>query len=241
MAQICKNFRAILKADDMDTGDMLVARTRCKKWTCDYCAERNRRVWRARIINAVTEVGGHWQFLTVTAHENWRGETASLRNIRNNIDRLQKRIMRKVRKTDTGHYVRVLEKHKDNSVHVHYMLQGKITNKWLKDNARECGLGYQAKVIDMKHGGGAGAYITKYMTKDIGAFPAHVRRIVVSQGFPRLPEETEYDWRISAGVFIDDLATARKRGGKVYDLDTKRDVTSDDFMSHWVYPHELDD
>jgi len=119
MASHCENFRAFLYAPDTGNGDGLLARARCKKWSCAYCAGQNRKQWRYRIGYAAEALEIEcWSFITITAHSEQRG-LASLKNLRVHWDVLLKRMRREYGKFP---YIRVFEKHEDGSYHVHALL-----------------------------------------------------------------------------------------------------------------------
>lgn len=82
----------------------------------------------------------------------------------------------------------VPEKHKNGRMHVHALWNAGVKQKWLKDNARKRGLGYECKVIPVDHSGHAQRYIVKYVGKSLGnTCPAHFRRVRVSAGWVDIP------------------------------------------------------
>lgn len=193
----------------------LFLQANCKQWDCEYCSVNNAKKWVARVVNGVNEIGGQWFFMTLTSHSKMRGETASLKNLRQGWRKIYNRIIRKFGKFN---YVRVFEHHKDNTIHVHILcdvelpykkrwgkLKGKGKKRWiyrckyLKDISAQCGIGYQADYQPLDNAGLAAWYVSKYLGKAIGnsKFPKNLRRIQVSQKFPHLPEMEqvlEYDW-----------------------------------------------
>lgn len=187
----------------------------CKVWSCPTCGARNGKRWLARIINGMNKKGGKWSFLTITAHERWRGQTASIANLRKGWKKLYNRLHRRVQVT----YALVWEFHKDTSFHLHilmnldceYLLSFKGCGKpkkmlkasrWVKDTARQCGMGYQVVMKPVDNAGQAAGYIAKYMLKSFELakfYPAGIRRVVVSEDFPKLPDLTkgklnDYKW-----------------------------------------------
>jgi hypothetical protein len=146
------------------------------------------------MLFGLNEIGGDWSFITMTAHEKWRGD-ASLKNIRKNWPKLRKRL---ARKSDGDlYYVWVFERHKDKSWHIHALVNQPIESRWYKDNARECGMGYQAKSIQLENYGQAAGYIAKYLLKQmfmLDPYPKGMRRITTSRNFPALPDrDTDND------------------------------------------------
>jgi len=62
----------------------LLVRPNCDCWNCPECAARNARRWIARIINHVnhSDTENGWFMFTLTSHEKWRSDTASVKNLR---------------------------------------------------------------------------------------------------------------------------------------------------------------
>lgn len=187
----------------------------CKRWACVSCGAKNGKRWLARIINGINELDGEWSMLTITANGTWRGKTASLVNLRQGWRKLYNRMLRQLGKR---HYALVWEFHKDASLHIHILFQvavnatlkyrGKRDRKtgilpmpkmlalprWLKDTAAQCGMGYQTEAHEIENAGQAAGYVAKYLLKGMALsqqYPANIRRIVVSQGFPELPDLTK--------------------------------------------------
>ncbi|HSS95432.1 MAG TPA: hypothetical protein VLK33_00300, partial [Terriglobales bacterium] len=50
------------------------------------------------------------------------------------------------RRKDDLKYLIVPEEHKDSRMHVHLIWNANVTKRWLKDNARRRGLGYQVEI-----------------------------------------------------------------------------------------------
>lgn len=173
---ICKNY---LRVAYTVTGpkQALFTRLRCKRWSCDYCASKNARMWQFWLIKRLPEVSSEWYFVTLTANEKIRTTLGSLDNLRSNIDRLIKRIRRVFGKPIE--YVRVFEKHPTSeAVHVHIIMSGLTpfvvngfsskhqkmsvgvntrskhscwtVKTWVKIIARELGMGYMADVQKFK-------------------------------------------------------------------------------------------
>lgn len=253
----CKNFNAILVAEDTDSNRTLVTRTRCKMWSCPYCAQQNRRVWRARIIAHINAIGGEWCWFTLTAHGKKRGKIKSLENLRLAWDTLMKRMKRKYK---FQHYVRVYEQHQDGSYHCHAIAnfhfhdlrwrysKGERTtqySRWLAATAKDMRLGYYthaANIDSTMHGGYVSSYVTKYMTKLSPEFDAQlgrVRHIQTSQGWAAKAPSGDLDWQIKAGIYLDDLLAASTAKITIIDIQTGQQVTSDDFLDTYVYPPEF--
>lgn len=117
MLEHCSNYHA-LAVQKTNEVDIPFVRLRCGMWTCEYCAEKNRSIWRARLINHIVQnlEMKKWAWFTLTAHSQKRGAVKSIKNLRDAWDKLIKRMKRRY---DNFDYVRVYEQHKDGSYHLH--------------------------------------------------------------------------------------------------------------------------
>lgn len=194
-----KDDRPYLSGVSENTKKVVLTRPSCKMWNCPACAARNARRWIARVINHINRVGGlDWNFLTITAHEKMRG-AASIKSLRQGWKKLYNRIRERFGVHD---YVKVWERHADGSFHLHLLMCAKIKKRWLKDNARACGLGYQVDVRHVDNAGKVAGYISKYMVKSgLGEeFPKGLRRIEVSRGWTKLDDlkaENDFLWLVN--------------------------------------------
>lgn len=240
----CKNFDGWLIGQK--PGQTLIVKTRCKMWTCDYCAKINREMWQAKIIHGINQIGGdEWSFITLTAHENANNLQSSMRNIQNGWKKLQTRIRRKITsegKEKTLHYARVYEQHKDGRVHWHMVAswvpsdyihpdngKGK-GSRWISDNARQCGMGYQTMALSIDgHGGYIASYVTKYMVKSSHEWPKNTRIITTSRNWPTktIAEKNDYHWKTQSTVTETDIRQWFKFGDEIIDLNTNLPVTYD--------------
>lgn len=182
----------------------VISKARCKLWTCPYCAELNRQQHFNRIANglqSLNEKQVDMSFVTITCHENWRGNEQSIRNWRRNKDKLLARFRRKYKKEygKSGYYVYIPETHKDGSLHIHGIFSGDFGNRWWKDNARSVGLGFMAESEKLKTVLQGTNYCLKYITKQIG-FEVSIknfRRVNYSQGFPdKQAHVSDGQWRM---------------------------------------------
>jgi hypothetical protein len=213
---------------DADNMRLLITRPACKTWSCPECASRNARKWIARIINGVNRLDGVWWMFTLTAHEKWRGREASVKNLRSGWKKLYNRARRTY---EVSHYVRVYELHSDKmTFHLHGLVDENFGERWLKDNARECGLGYQVDIHTVDNAGQVAGYIAKYFLKSEATlgmnrnlWPKSLRRIEVSRGWPELPELEEFSVFVWERFTSDDSAyryafAKKETGYKIVDL-----------------------
>jgi len=127
---------------------------------------------------------------TLTAHEKWR-ELLSVKNLRQGWKKLYNRMRRTY---GTRHYAKVWERHADTSFHLHGLIDCVIGERWLRDNARGCGMGYEVEIHAVDNAGQVAGYIAKYFLKsefETGLkepFPRGLRRIEVSHLWLKLPD-----------------------------------------------------
>lgn len=167
----------------------MVARANCDSWNCAECAIRMKERWSLRAEIGVKEMlksGDRVDFVTITSHEKladfgateivWRSAWGMLYNaLKRRNPKLQ--------------YMIVPERHKTGRMHVHALWNANVTKRWLKDNARKRGLGYQCEVKPIDTSGKAQHYVIKYLGKELGEnVPAHFRRVRVSQGWAEIPD-----------------------------------------------------
>lgn len=188
----CPNEKSpILLGTNERLRNALFLRAACGLWSCPVCSARNARKWIARLLEGMNSPGvpKMWYFVTITAHENWRGDVASLKNIRANWQKLRKRMARSL-DGKPMYYAMVYEPHADGSFHLHVLTNAPLDERWYKDNARESGMGYQADCSPMKNPGKVAGYVAKYMLKsaeNADRYTKGMRRINVSQNWPKLP------------------------------------------------------
>jgi hypothetical protein len=172
----------------------LLTKASCQCWDCEPCAARNARKWIARIIMGCNQQDCQWSFLTITAHEKFR-LSKSVANIRQGWKKIYNRILAKMGKTARSLlYAKIWEQHKNGSFHIHILLNVCLGTRWAKNNARECGLGFQAEWHEVGNVGMAAGYIAKYSLKNASiqrgmvGWPRGLRRIEVSRNWPKLPD-----------------------------------------------------
>lgn len=172
----------------------LVCRANCDSWKCSECAARLSEKWGMRAYMGSREIlsqGDKLDFVTITSHEALKTFEATERVWSHAWNSLYQALKRQ----KSGlQYMIVPEKHKDGRMHVHALWNAGVSQKWLKDNARKRGLGYQCKIIHITAGGYAQKYVTKYIGKDLGAdCPARFRRVRCSHGWADIPQPNTAD------------------------------------------------
>jgi len=188
VAKMCSNGGLLVAYVD-ESKRALITRANCDMWACSECSARLRERWimRAKIgVQIYVNDGLPVDFVTITSHEKLKTFEATEKVWRSAWNRLYKAIKRRA---ETFEYFCVPEKHKDGRMHVHLLWTAGVSQRWVKDNARERGLGYQALVRKVDHPYRAALYVGKYVGKDLGTdVPRHFRRVRVSRGWVDLPD-----------------------------------------------------
>lgn len=256
----CPNFSLVVWKK---TGDNLytMVRLRCKSWQCEYCAAKNRALWRSHLKKRIGRIGGSWWFVTITAHERLRTQELSLENLRRGIDLLLKRLRRVYGRID---YVRVYEVHQKGAFHAHLIVQGLSArvavlvsvsgNKevyyrpaygyvwqrtwgirtWFRRAAREVGMGYMVDVQALETIPQVVNYVTKYMTKESQNFNVKgLRRIQASERIGAANPRGEGGWQVGPYVFGGEV-----RHSNLRDADLKVTITPDYWKEHVIYPEK---
>jgi len=259
----CIKFSAIV-VDTTKDSLWYMARTRCKMWDCEYCAERNKDAWRKHIVKGIEKIGrlSTWWFITITAHRKAhkaKTQNATLKNLQRGLTLLYGRLRHERKpKTPKLEYCRVFEKHKKDTIHAHFILCGIFRSqngqfdkdgndcgmlRWLKDNCAQIGLGYMVSIKPIRCEAGytgkrVAGYVTKYMTKQSQsflAFPPKVRRIQCSHAFGALKVVNEqYAFHIKSAIFPEELEQR-----EVFDLNLNRKVQLSDCDKDGYYPPEV--
>lgn len=122
----CQKFSGrVLSGDNHVTQHRL----RCKMWSCPYCATVNAKIWRVRLLKSAIKMLNEkpeteFSFITITLDSKYHAQTeqASIEGalfIQKNWDALSKRLKRWL---GNYQYVRVLESHKDGTLHIHLLI-----------------------------------------------------------------------------------------------------------------------
>lgn len=218
------NAPLLIGKSDQQPGIWKIMKPTCGSWSCPYCRELNRSAWTKRVwwgVRVGRERGYHLSFVTLTAHENLTTLAATLSIWPKVWAKFSTRLRRQYNKPE---YVRAAELHGDGRIHYHMVVWANIHKRWVKDNLRASGGGYMADSRPVSSASGAAYYVTKYMNKSIDwgqAWPARLRRINVSRGWPDFPdaewdaEEDDWDWSITHATIQGLEKQARVAGVKL--------------------------
>lgn len=193
----------------------------CKSWSCPICGPRNAENWSyAGMVGAYSLLEqGTMVFCTVTSRP-YATVTQSLYFFKQNWPRLRKRIT--VKNGGKFEYLLVPERHKTGVLHAHFVANIAVTRRWLKDNAYQCGFGYQAKVDVVEHAPGVAAYMTKYIAKSLQftEWPANFRRVRTSQGWPMPVEQVPlpgWEWTPRQYITEEEIEDLLERQFAIHD------------------------
>jgi len=169
----------------------LVSSANCDTWECPECAKRMSENWGMRAYMGARRIqaqGDQLDFITITSHEKLTTFEICEHVWSTAWNSLYQAIKRQ---KPNFQYMIVPEKHKDGRMHVHALWNAGVSKKWLKDNARKRGLGYQCEIIHIADTGHVAKYITKYIGKSLGDnMPPHFRRVRVSNDWADIPQPT---------------------------------------------------
>lgn len=172
----------------------LVSRANCDTWKCEECAKRMSEKWGLRAHMGSREIltqGDKLDFVTITSHEALKTFEATERVWKSAWSALYNAVKR--HKTALE-YIVIPECHKDGRMHVHALWNAGVSQKWLKDNARKRGLGYQCKIVHISAEGRAAQYVTKYIGKSLDFdYPARFRRVRCSNNWVDIPKPNSHD------------------------------------------------
>lgn len=255
----CEHYKQVFTTTQGKHGELWLARGRCWRWTCEYCADINRQLWKRHIERGVGATHRkYWWFVTLTASSeaHWTGNTVD--NLQKAWKRLYDRLNRKFW-AYRAVYCWVFEPHESGELHIHALMsfnaraagmkRGELdkdgndieVTRWFKDNMAQLGAGYQASCKPLDSSSSIKKrvrYVTKYMTKQTqSAFSdrKRFRYIHCSQNFGALRQKSELKWNISSGVYRGDLRFFQH----IRDTNKNKILTEQDFDGNKAYPPEL--
>lgn len=218
----CKTLnRAILRTVDHHEKVAKYIRPRCKKWTCEFCANLNRESWAKHGMYGCTRLfadGCEISHVTITSHEENRKLEVAVPVWRDAWKKLSTRF----RRAHPGaQYMYSGEQEAGEHFHIHMLTTATMPKKWYKDNARSCGLGYQCWVREVKSPAHGAWYITKYITKAMYGheWPRYWRMVNCSRKWPKIPQIATSDvWRMitTETILADlDIQSFKKQGYRI--------------------------
>jgi hypothetical protein len=194
--------RPYLVGKDAAAKKAIVMRPNCNLWTCPYCGPAKATAWALtgwHGAQKLMEDGYTLSFITITS----RGGEGRTRDRALSAFGVAWPKLRQRAKYASGgmfEYLLVPEQHQNGIIHAHLIATNTLNQRWWKDTAFECGLGYMSKVRNIDEPIYASFYVTKYLSKDLLTvqWPKGFRRVRTSQGWPQIeqpgqPENFEYE------------------------------------------------
>lgn len=181
----------------------LVMKADCDSWECEECQEKKRSQWIARAVLGLQAISSASQtsvFVTVTTAEWYKEPAAAIAAFPNAWNKLYGRLKR--RNTGLMYLMTIEFGQKTSHMHAHFLTNATQNERWYKNNARACGMGFQAKVEPVESDGKAAAYVSKYIGKSLGGqpLPPHFRRVRCSQNWTALADlvgqSDHYNWLV---------------------------------------------
>lgn len=190
---------------DKNSKRAVVFKGNCDSWECEECSVKKQAQWTARAIigcQTIRSRGMASKFVTVTTAE-WYKSSADVRAAFPIA--WNKLYCRLKRKNPNLMYLLTIEFGSNSGhMHAHFLTDAQQNTRWYKDNARSCGMGFMAKVEDIRDDGKAAAYVSKYIGKSLAGqqLPSHFRRVRCSQNWTPLAQleaheqSANYDWLV---------------------------------------------
>jgi len=92
-------------------------------------------------------------------------------------------------------YVLLPEQHRDGRLHIHAIASNGVKERFLKDHARKCGLGFMNESDPISNAKDSIYYVIKYLDKAImdKKWPNRFRRVRTSIRWPILEDQGAFD------------------------------------------------
>jgi hypothetical protein len=162
---------------------------RCKRWSCEICAQLNRR----RVI-ALARSGKPTAMLTLTvSSKNYPDPDHAAADLKRGLVALRKRVGR-LPGSPRISFLAVFEKHKSGWPHMHLLVRAPfLPIRWLKAVWEDITGSYMVDIRAIRTTGQAAFYVAKYVGKDLAAF-AHCKRWWRSHDYNE-PRADDPAWR----------------------------------------------
>jgi hypothetical protein len=164
----------------------------CGMWDCPHCARQNLARLRHVIGFGAVAIDRlqPLEFVTLTSHEKLTTAALTFEVMAKAWNKLNRRFKRAAGLVgQTVYYLQIPEQHKSGRWHLHMLSSPPMGERWWKDNARECGFGYQAAAMPFDTAGRAGRYMQKYVRKQLteegSGWGKSMRRVRHSNNWPQ--------------------------------------------------------
>lgn len=118
----CPNFKKLAVGIIETKNRALLARLRCKQWSCDYCAKQNSLAWRKHLYANMPKFGLKWTFITITCLGDYHRAKTTYAKLTQEWGKVLKRLKRYTNNNDLA-FIRIFELHKSGQVHCHALIQ----------------------------------------------------------------------------------------------------------------------
>lgn len=183
----------------------VVFKADCDEWECPECQIAKRSQWVARAVLGLMQITSMHQtsvFVTITSAEWYKTSAAAIAAFPVAWNKLYGRLKRK--NPDLMYLMTIEFGQKTSHMHAHFLTNATQNERWYKNNARACGMGFQAKVETVESDGKAAAYVSKYIGKSLAGqqLPRKFRRVRCSQNWAALAQleaherSAEFDWLV---------------------------------------------
>jgi len=171
----------------LDSGLHMLMRADCKTYGCEHCGKVRQQTHFVRIYQGALELATQHPlaFVTLTCHPALKTYEAT----KAIFPLAWKKLQQRWRREQNGlEYAMCFEMHQSGRLHAHLIVWCEVNKRWLKDNAAQCGLGYQVSLDrltddNLKRRVG---YVAKYATKKANGMKG--RNVNYSRGYPKLAE-----------------------------------------------------
>jgi len=177
----------------------------CDTWECEECQIKKRSQWVARAVLGLMQITSTHQtsvFVTVTTAEWYKEPAEAIAAFPRAWNKLYGRLRRS--NCDLQYLMTIEFGQKTSHMHAHFLTNATQNERWYKNNARACGMGFQAKVEPVESDGKAAAYVSKYIGKSLAGqrLPPKFHRVRCSQNWATLAQleadelASDCDWLV---------------------------------------------
>lgn len=234
-------------------GRLTVARMRCKQWSCLYCAERNKRQWRAYLIDTLNKrfQGEKWCFVTLTAHPKAHITPAiSLKNIKQVWDAVYDKLRYKFKRKLS--YVVTFEQHKKGTYHLHaliniggeydgfnFEIDADLSRERTIAREKRHPLAVWLKEASVSSGGGPQVHITRVMARKTGVEHAGLVVGYIVKYISKMSEIASFPPRMRRICTTQDIGSPKSKGKSGFDWHRITRLTIPDVLRGKVYSLDL--
>jgi len=176
-----------------EEGKTKYIRLGCKAWACERCGPKKARRLRHAIIQRATEKDLR-RFLTLTLDPATCRAKDSVPYIRKCWDKFRTSLKRQAGGKSIT-YIAVLELQKCGHAHLHVLVDRYLPQPWIRKAWQGVGGGriVDIKQVDIQR---VGAYLSKYLTKEMFLVPGKARRCTTSRDIVLFEKLAKGKWHL---------------------------------------------